>query len=347
MRIRLAIPSGAISAPVLNAALEASTLANQHLLTMGEAPSIEDAIRAGVRWKPEPFSDGEHFDLAPVAAARGWGDCDDLAPWLAADLRLRGDRGAKAFAKQTGPQRWHALVRTGDGEILDPSKWAGMGKRRGARAAISGQMAPPGGGAICIVPHPRGGWAARADLPWGTRHISGLAREREPEEAFLQACRGAAIVGECNGLDLGDFESLVGVLCGDQEEPEIGRFLILSSRLQRRWPRLPQSFRVSARWPQLRFPLLVACCEGSQAAGVAGVAGVAGAAGAAIGSKNRFSPAKVKARVGVELRVSSHERAMGWRIGVAPDRGHELWLCDAGIRGGCQGQQLRCRGLCA
>lgn len=225
MRIRLAIPTGAISAPVLNAALEASTLANQHLLTMGEAPPIEDAIRAGVRWKPEPFSDGEHFDLAPVAAARGWGDCDDLAPWLAADLRLRGDRGAKAFAKQTGPQRWHALVRTGDGEILDPSKWAGMGKRKGARAAISGQMAPPGGGAICLVPHPRGGWAARADLPWGTRHISGLAREREPEEAFLQACRGAAIVGESNGLDLGDFESLVGVLCGDQEEPEIGSFL--------------------------------------------------------------------------------------------------------------------------
>ena len=225
MRIRLAIPQGAISAPVLNAALEASTLANERLLQMGEAPSIEDAIRAGVRWKPEPFTDGEHFDLAPVAAARGWGDCDDLAPWLAADMRLRGDSGAHAFAKKTGPNRWHALVRAGNGEILDPSKWAGMGKRKGARAAISGQMAPPGRGALCLIPHPRGGWAARADVPWGTKHFSGLARERGPEEALLQAARGAAIVGEASGVDLGDFETLVGVLCGDQEEPEIGSLL--------------------------------------------------------------------------------------------------------------------------
>lgn len=220
MRIRLAIPQTAITAPVLNAALEASTLANERLLQMGEAPSIEDAIRQGVRWKPEPFTDGEHFDLAPVAAARGWGDCDDLAPWLAADLRLRGDSGAHAFAKKTGPNRWHALVRAGNGEILDPSKWAGMGQRKGARAAISGQMAPPGGGAMCLIPHPRGGWAARADLPWGTRHFSGLARERNPEEALLQAARGAALVGEASGVDLGDFETLVGALCGDQEDQE-------------------------------------------------------------------------------------------------------------------------------
>ena len=80
MRIRLAIPDRLVTPQVLEAALEATTLANQNAIAAGEAPSLTDAIRGGLRWRPEPFMDGEHFDLAATAHRRGWGDCDDLAP---------------------------------------------------------------------------------------------------------------------------------------------------------------------------------------------------------------------------------------------------------------------------
>ncbi|WP_230685800.1 hypothetical protein, partial [Streptococcus pneumoniae] len=88
---RLAIPDGQINDKILGAALEVAAIANQGLAARGQLPDIFKALEnRSFRWKPERFTDGEHFDLAPTVLARGWGDCDDLAPWLAAVLRGQG-----------------------------------------------------------------------------------------------------------------------------------------------------------------------------------------------------------------------------------------------------------------
>lgn len=229
MRIRLAIPDKHIDESILNAALETSTRANQRLLAAGEAPTIREAIQGGVRWKPEPFTDGEHFDLSSLVAQRGWGDCDDLAPWLAAEMRLRGDPGATAIVKRSGPSRWHALVKDGQGKILDPSVWAGM-KRRADLSGTSIQkpMAARGHGQSVVMPIVSGGWAGRTDLPVDGCHVSGMSFGATPEDALLLSARGAALAGLGYGYrqdELDRLGDMLAGLCGDVQEEETVGFL--------------------------------------------------------------------------------------------------------------------------
>lgn len=203
MRIRLAIPDRLVTPESLEAALEATTLANKEAIERGEIPDLTDAIKQGVKWKPEPFTDGEHFDLAKQVADRGWGDCDDLAPWLAGQMRASGeDEGARPRVYQTGRNRWHVVVQTSDGEILDPSEWAGMTKRRSANVSgVSGisskPMARPGTGAICVIKH-KGHWYARVDLPWSETHthLASHSRGKSPDQALRRAIDGALLLGE-------------------------------------------------------------------------------------------------------------------------------------------------------
>jgi len=204
VRIRLAIPDHLVTPAALEAALEATTLANEQAVRHGEVPQLTDAIRGGVKWKPEPFTDGEHFDLSHQVAARGWGDCDDLAPWLAGELRASGeDPGARPRVYKTGPNRWHVVTETSDGQILDPSKWAGMGRKKsGANVqGVSGSVAAPfahhGSGALCVVPK-NGKWWSRCDIPWadGSGHLASHARARSPEEALHRAVAGAIACGD-------------------------------------------------------------------------------------------------------------------------------------------------------
>lgn len=129
MRLRIAIPEEHVTSQVLDAGLETLTRLDERLLKSGHAPPFTDAIkgRNGVRWKPEPPGE-EHFDHAAMVHGRKWGDCDDLAPWKAAELRVTGeDPGATAVVKKSGPRRWHAIVKRSDGSFEDPSKDAGMG----------------------------------------------------------------------------------------------------------------------------------------------------------------------------------------------------------------------------
>lgn len=200
MRIRLAIPDHLVTPEALEAALEATSLANEQAIIRGEVPPLSDAIKGGVRWKPEPFLDGEHFDLAHQVLGRKWGDCDDLAPWLAGELRASGqDPGAVPRVYKTGKKRWHVVVQTSDGEILDPSKWAGMGKKE--TGSVHGIVATPfarvNGGALCCGPS-HGQWWARCDVPWpdGTGHLASHARARSPERALDNAVQGAIDCGE-------------------------------------------------------------------------------------------------------------------------------------------------------
>lgn len=176
MRVNVAIPEAHVDAPVLNAALEATTRLNESMLKSGEIPTFETGRKYGIRWRPEPPG-GEYFDHAKLVMGRKWGDCDDLAPWHAASLRHSGeDKRAKAIVTKSGPKRWHAVVRRGDGTIDDPSKRAGMGPgvKPGHRGATLPLMAPPSavvGGAYIMRPQlalrpKNGAWQSRTDIPW-------------------------------------------------------------------------------------------------------------------------------------------------------------------------------------
>jgi hypothetical protein len=67
----------------------------------------------------------ERFLTALQCIAERGGDCDDLAPWRAAELILAGDLRARAIAHKSNAG-WHCVVRRGDGTIEDPSKLLGM-----------------------------------------------------------------------------------------------------------------------------------------------------------------------------------------------------------------------------
>jgi len=200
----------------LDAALEASTAAQTPLVEAGAVPTFAAALRRGrVKWRPEPPGD-EHFDGAGTVLRRGWGDCDDLAPWHAASLRASGrDSRARAVAKRSGPHRWHAVVKRSDGSIEDPSAAAGMYqyKRRagisgvdmvvGAEAPLWPSMFGPRAGVAVLPEH---AWTARTDipdhsLPWTW---SNVAYGRTPASAARQSIVGALGFVERADADIDD-----------------------------------------------------------------------------------------------------------------------------------------------
>ena len=77
MRLKIAIPETHVTAPVLDAGLEAVTKLNEQMITSGEVPTFERTLRYGIQWRPEPKGD-EHFDSAQAVLRRRAGDCDDL-----------------------------------------------------------------------------------------------------------------------------------------------------------------------------------------------------------------------------------------------------------------------------
>lgn len=223
MRVNVAIPEAHVSAPILNAALEATTRVNEALIKSGEVP-LFDEVRNGIRWKPEPPGD-EHFDHAKVVLGRKWGDCDDMAPYAAASMRASGqDRGAKAIVKKSGPTRWHAVVQRSDGTIRDPSKETGMGQTNGVLGAAVPLMMRPAssvvGGSYIMRPQlalrpvrDRSGqveaWQARADLPWhwvpgrAASDVAMVSLHASPvsSQAVVGACDGLIRLGEANDVD--------------------------------------------------------------------------------------------------------------------------------------------------
>jgi hypothetical protein len=163
MRIQVTIP-GEPNEETLGIALEAATRLAQHDLAMGEIPPIEDAIKSGIAWQEEPPGE-ESFDKPSTVLERGWGDCDDLAPWLAAEMRETDfDPGASAIAIPSGHNTWHAIVRGSDGNTYDPSVWAGMPHSvSGARVGGACACCKPlnvGKPALCI-----GKRSVRVDVP--------------------------------------------------------------------------------------------------------------------------------------------------------------------------------------
>ena len=204
MRVRLAIPDSLVGPGTIGPALESVTRLNQVLLREGLVPRLSTLLRRRrVRWKPEPPGHGEHFDAADTVASRGWGDCDDLAPYWAAELRESGiDPGARVTIKRTGPHRWHAVVRRSDGAIDDPSAAAGMPSAVDGIALEHDRPLRAGAPMVDIAQWPGWGWLARADLPAGEyASLAHYAIAPDPRSAIAEAALSGACHGVCLGVD--------------------------------------------------------------------------------------------------------------------------------------------------
>lgn len=107
----------------INAALEGLVGLNVVILRQGRG-RIPSVYKAGVRWKRDV---GETWDTVDKVLERGYGDCEDLAAWRAAELRLQGVK-ARAIVRPSRTQgvAWHAVVLLPSGQVEDPSRKLGM-----------------------------------------------------------------------------------------------------------------------------------------------------------------------------------------------------------------------------
>lgn len=241
MDLRVAIPEEDVTPPVMEAGLEATTRLDEQQIRRGDVPLFDDADPGGsVVWQPEPPG-AERFDHARRVLARGWGDCDDLAPWQAASYRVTGvDKKAKAIVVKSGPNRWHAVVRLSDGSIVDPSVTAGM-----PYSVVGGDGVPPDDLCACPAVVPRihkpgycalslqqnpvnGGWLARADVPIGTSRyaLSSLRGSNVPSQAIVGAINSVVGWSDAAGVlkrsQLGKLLAVAG-LCSGHSEADISQ----------------------------------------------------------------------------------------------------------------------------
>lgn len=150
----MAAPALAIVMPYaskadVNYALQLAT--RNALRELRAHPHLRDLYRSGVKYKRDPKR-GRAFCEAnrgacepfksPLEVMRvGHADCDDLAPWLAAQRILEGDKRARARAIDAPGVGYHVIVKRGDGSTEDPSKKLGMGKRPVGTFAPSSKVA--------------------------------------------------------------------------------------------------------------------------------------------------------------------------------------------------------------
>jgi hypothetical protein len=110
-----------------------------HLLTclfeldldyLREHPETPALYRAGVRYRREPEGQ-ERWASIPIVRRLGFGDCEDLATWRAAELVVRGERARPISSHQRTPRGilYHIRVLRADGRIEDPSRILGMGAK--------------------------------------------------------------------------------------------------------------------------------------------------------------------------------------------------------------------------
>lgn len=113
---------------ILHKLLEVAVFANTAYLSCKGAPALYES---GVKYQREPAG-REIFKTIPMIMRDGQGDCEDLACWRVAELRMSGEPANIAIRKYTkpgAPVLFHILVQRGNGLIEDPSKRLGMGSK--------------------------------------------------------------------------------------------------------------------------------------------------------------------------------------------------------------------------
>lgn len=123
MRVAFRIPGRRAE---LDAALEGLTALDAVLIARRGLPRL---YRSGVRYHREGVGREEWQNAEQVLVA-GAGDCEDLAAYRAAELRVREGEPARARVYRSGLGKWHAIVQRADGRIEDPSRVLGMSRRR-------------------------------------------------------------------------------------------------------------------------------------------------------------------------------------------------------------------------
>lgn len=120
--ITLAVP---LDGECLRYALEALTAIDCAILISGLGDNFPDLYESHVRYQHEPPGRERWLNVGELLHV-GAGDCEDLACWRAAELRVR--HGEHAFARPVrgGPNTIHIVVERGDGSIEDPSRMLGM-----------------------------------------------------------------------------------------------------------------------------------------------------------------------------------------------------------------------------
>lgn len=107
---------------------------DRYLIRTRQVPRIYDAFWDGkLQFQNEPWAGQGKEEIADALTCirRGWGDCDDLAPWRTAELQEEGVRaGLKIY--QRG-KVFHVETRLPNGDAEDVSRYLGMkGRRPGA-----------------------------------------------------------------------------------------------------------------------------------------------------------------------------------------------------------------------
>ncbi len=109
---------------VLLMLLEALISSNvAYLRAHPEAPPL---YRSGVRYTDDPRDEWQDI---PATLAKGGGDCEDLASWRVAELRVRAREHAlpRVTAQRRGASTlFHVTVLHPSGRVEDPSRRLGM-----------------------------------------------------------------------------------------------------------------------------------------------------------------------------------------------------------------------------
>lgn len=116
------IPSP-VDARILNIFVRA--LCAYDVLWLRAHPETPPIYESGVRYQTQPAG-CEHFKPIPLILRAGNADCDQLAPWRAAELRVRHGIKAMPEVRQMGPALYHVYVRFPDGSVEDVSARLGM-----------------------------------------------------------------------------------------------------------------------------------------------------------------------------------------------------------------------------
>lgn len=123
MIVRIVVP--VVGSKGLEACLAALFALDKLSVSTGRFPALYES---GVRYRREPAARREEWCTIPECLRRGWGDCEDLACWRAAELCVTGqDSQARPVLLRTR-NGWHVAVQRGDGSIEDPSRRLGMGR---------------------------------------------------------------------------------------------------------------------------------------------------------------------------------------------------------------------------
>lgn len=102
--------------------LEGLTLLNVALIERYKLPPL---YAAGVVYQRDAPGI-ERWSHALDVLRRGWDDCDSLAAYRAAELRVHEGIPAYVLVRRTGPTTLHAVVGLDGVEIDDPAKRLGM-----------------------------------------------------------------------------------------------------------------------------------------------------------------------------------------------------------------------------